>query len=106
MSIIRLRFLITFGKGNNPTWDQAGVVDWSNIEVNVGIICACMPTMRLILARLLPRFFVSTEADSVLCGMTRLDGIDIGTKQRAFVGNKTELANVDCESLREASPGG
>ena len=27
---------------------------WSTIEINIGIICACMPTLRLILVRLFP----------------------------------------------------
>ena len=27
---------------------------WSTIEINVGIICACMPTLRLLLVRLFP----------------------------------------------------
>lgn len=53
--MIRLRYLVTFAKGNNPTWNQADVVNWSNIEINVGILCSCMPTMRIIIARIFPR---------------------------------------------------
>lgn len=54
MSIIRLRTLITFSNSSNVTWDNLQVSQWSNIEVNVGVICACMPTLRLILVRFFP----------------------------------------------------
>jgi len=40
--------------------DHLDIATWSNIEVNVGIICACMPTMRLILVRLFPVVMGST----------------------------------------------
>lgn len=37
------------------------VSQWSTIEVNVGIICACMPTLRLILLRMFPVLSSSTR---------------------------------------------
>lgn len=46
---------------------------WSTIEVNVGIICACMPTLRLILLRMFP----------VLSSTTRKYGTN-----GSFVGDK------------------
>ncbi len=54
MSILRLQSLVTFSNSQNPTWDQFDVSLWSIIEINVGIICTCMPTFRLILVRLFP----------------------------------------------------
>ncbi|KAK6844029.1 hypothetical protein PG987_004889 [Apiospora arundinis] len=39
----------------NPTWDQFYVANWSTIEINTGIICACMPSIRLLLVRLFPK---------------------------------------------------
>ncbi|KAL6702742.1 hypothetical protein ACN47E_000976 [Coniothyrium glycines] len=65
VSIIRLRFLVTFAKGNNPTWDQSDVVNWSNIEINVGILCTCMPTLRMMLVRLSPRIPDSARTGSL-----------------------------------------
>lgn len=38
----------------NPTWDFFDVCIWSTVEVQVGIICVCMPSMRLLLVRLFP----------------------------------------------------
>jgi len=52
VSIIRVKALITFGMSSNMTWDNYPVALWSTIELNVGIICICMPTLRLMLVRL------------------------------------------------------
>lgn len=43
-----------FANSTNPTWDDWEVSNWSTIEVNVGIICATLPTTRLLLVRLFP----------------------------------------------------
>lgn len=51
VSIIRLQSLLSFANSQNPTWDNAAVSNWSFVEMNVGIICACMPTARLALMR-------------------------------------------------------
>lgn len=52
MSILRLQSLVSFANsGENATWGYSAVVKWSTIEIRVGLICACMPTIRLALAR-------------------------------------------------------
>lgn len=65
--------MISFANSSNPTWDNLKVSQWSTIEVNVGIICACMPTLRLILLRMFP----------VLSSTTRKYGTN-----GSFVGDK------------------
>ncbi|KAK2604726.1 hypothetical protein N8I77_007633 [Diaporthe amygdali] len=65
ISVVRLQSLITFGDTDNPTWNNLKVSLWSTIEINVGIITCCMPTLRLILLRAFPRLsstYRSTEA--------------------------------------------
>lgn len=52
---------MAFATSHNPTWDQYGVANWSTVEINVGIICACMPAMRLVLVRCFPRILGSTK---------------------------------------------
>ncbi|ETS81528.1 hypothetical protein PFICI_06530 [Pestalotiopsis fici W106-1] len=54
VSILRLQSLVLFVDSSNASWDFVGVSDWSVIEINVGIICACMPSLRLILVRIFP----------------------------------------------------
>ena len=36
---------------DNPTWGDSDVSNWSVIEIGVGTICACLPTVRLALVR-------------------------------------------------------
>ena len=57
VSMLRLKSLIKFANSTNPTWDQLDVVYWSTTEVNVGMMCTCLPTLRLILVRLFPKAF-------------------------------------------------
>ncbi|UKZ60810.1 uncharacterized protein TrAtP1_002080 [Trichoderma atroviride] len=60
ISIVRLRSLFHFGNSANPTWDHWNVAYWSTVEVNVSIICTCLPSIRLILAHLFPRIIGSS----------------------------------------------
>ncbi|OAA58475.1 Extracellular membrane protein, CFEM domain protein [Niveomyces insectorum RCEF 264] len=60
VSILRLHSLLSFANTINPTWDEYGVTSWSTIEVNVGIICASLPTVRLVLVHFFPRAFGSS----------------------------------------------
>lgn len=58
VSILRLQSLVQFRSDTiNPTWDYVNVAIWSDVEVNVGIICVCMPSLRLLLTRLFPKVF-------------------------------------------------
>ncbi|OAL56104.1 hypothetical protein IQ07DRAFT_660462 [Pyrenochaeta sp. DS3sAY3a] len=52
VSILRLPFLVSFDTSENPTWDYWNVIYWSNIEISIGITCACMPAIRVLLVRL------------------------------------------------------
>ncbi|KAH8180033.1 CFEM domain-containing protein [Sarocladium implicatum] len=54
VSILRLQSLVHLAKANNPTWDFYDVSIWSTVEICVGIMCACLPTIRLALVRLFP----------------------------------------------------
>ncbi|KAM0472016.1 hypothetical protein ACHAPX_008963 [Trichoderma viride] len=60
ISIVRLQSLVHFGNSANPTWDHWNVAYWSTVEVNVSIICTCLPSIRLILAHLFPRIIGSS----------------------------------------------
>lgn len=62
VSILRLRSLVGFANSNNPTWDQWEIAYWSTIEVNIGMICTCLPSLRLLLLRLSPKLLGSTTA--------------------------------------------
>ncbi|KAK4155837.1 hypothetical protein C8A00DRAFT_13162 [Chaetomidium leptoderma] len=55
VSIIRLQALVVFAQSHNATWDNYPVLLWSTVEINVGIMCTCMPTLRLMLVRFFPK---------------------------------------------------
>ncbi|KAJ8113025.1 hypothetical protein OPT61_g4751 [Boeremia exigua] len=64
VSCLRLQSLVSFAASSNPTWDQVQVVNWSNIEINVGIICACLPTIRVMIVRCFPSIMGTTKGSS------------------------------------------
>lgn len=66
VSVLRLQSLIYLARSSNPTWDQWLVAWWSTIEVHVGMICTCLPTLRLILVRIYPRVFSTLSSRNKL----------------------------------------
>ena len=60
VSIVRLSSLVHFRGSANLTWDYFDVSMWSTVEITIGIICACMPSLRLILVRVWPKIFDGT----------------------------------------------
>ncbi|KAH7124642.1 hypothetical protein EDB81DRAFT_664425 [Dactylonectria macrodidyma] len=54
VSIVRLRFLVDLSKSTNPTYYQIETSVWSTIEINVGIICASLPALRILFVWLFP----------------------------------------------------
>lgn len=54
VSILRLQSLVHFASTDNTTWEFFDVSIWSTIEICVGIMCACLPTIRLFLVKLFP----------------------------------------------------
>lgn len=62
VSILRLQSIIQFRAGSlNPTWDYFDVSIWSVVEINVGLICICLPSFRVLLVRLFPKLQGTTE---------------------------------------------
>ncbi|KLU91462.1 hypothetical protein MAPG_09982 [Magnaporthiopsis poae ATCC 64411] len=54
VSILRLQSMVEFASTINPTWDHWDLTKWSTIEINVAIMCACLPSLRLLLVRMFP----------------------------------------------------
>ena len=58
MSILRLITTIKFTAGdgaNNATWEYVEFDVWSTIEIATGVVCACLPSLRLLLVRIFPK---------------------------------------------------
>ncbi|TLD33289.1 hypothetical protein PspLS_01283 [Pyricularia sp. CBS 133598] len=56
ISVIRLRYLVV---AEDVTWDNTVPSIWSTTEVSIGLLCACLPTLRPLVGRLFPKL-VST----------------------------------------------
>jgi len=81
VSILRLRSLVSFANTTNPTYDFYNSGLWSMLELDVGIICVCMPNIRLILVRLFPK--VMATANQSRAGIS-------GTGTGKFSKNRTQ----------------
>ncbi|KAH6881178.1 hypothetical protein B0T10DRAFT_141651 [Thelonectria olida] len=63
VSIIRLRYLVFYQRTVNPTWDLVPLTNWSLVEVDVGVICACMPALRILIMRVLSDILTSSDSN-------------------------------------------
>lgn len=63
ISLVRLKTINEFTRGVNPTKDIVQVCIWSGIEIDVGVICPCLPSFRLLLRKVWPRL-MGTTADT------------------------------------------
>ncbi|KAH6844588.1 hypothetical protein B0I37DRAFT_165362 [Chaetomium sp. MPI-CAGE-AT-0009] len=75
ISLVRLKTINEFTRAVNPTKDIVQVCLWSGIELDVGVICPCLPSFRLLLRRLLPRVMGTSsryelEPVSTACNLT------------------------------------
>lgn len=61
VSIMRLYSLYIAATSTDPTWDNIGIANWSCIELNTSILCACLPTLKPILSFIFPRLLSSSE---------------------------------------------
>lgn len=52
----------TFGLSPQFAWNASFSLMWSAVEVNVGIICACIPTLKPLIRRILPAMLFDPNA--------------------------------------------
>ncbi|AEO67449.1 uncharacterized protein THITE_2116327 [Thermothielavioides terrestris NRRL 8126] len=57
ISVVRTIILSRLLDSADPMWDYVVIANWTSAETNAAIICACMPTLRPVLAALLKRLF-------------------------------------------------
>ncbi|KAM0347332.1 hypothetical protein ACHAPU_004851 [Fusarium lateritium] len=64
ISIYRIHTLKTASSTKDPNWDNVDAAVWSFIEVTMAIITACLPTLRPIFSKLMPKLFASSAERS------------------------------------------
>jgi len=60
VSSVRLHALIVTPSSKDPTFALEGTL-WTIIEFNLAIVCACLPSVRVVLARMFPSVFRGTS---------------------------------------------
>jgi hypothetical protein len=64
VSILRLRSLVAISNSTDPTFDNPPAATWSSIECSVGIICASLPALKPLLAKIFPGVIVTVQFPS------------------------------------------
>lgn len=82
--MIRLRALVGWTKSPNAPYDFAALAVWSLIELDVGVICACMPGMAGLFRRLKKR-----GAEYIQTKSSQNASRAMGTSKGTFTGTST-----------------
>jgi hypothetical protein len=97
-SILRLHSLYVVSRSTDITWDNVGAATWSSAELNVGIVCACLPSLRPIIGLLWPRFIRSTQSRS----RSRSNGGGIIVRSTTYVRHSAGRDTGDAEDGRKS----
>ncbi|KAI5779910.1 hypothetical protein DFH27DRAFT_520180 [Peziza echinospora] len=54
-SLVKLKYTVNYGKTGDFLWDSTQLTVWSVGEINVGIVCACMPALKPLVKRFLEK---------------------------------------------------
>jgi hypothetical protein len=54
ISIVRFKSLYDISVSQDVSWDNIPIADWTAVECNIGIMCACLLTLKPLLSRFLP----------------------------------------------------
>ncbi|KAK1635845.1 hypothetical protein BDP81DRAFT_472535 [Colletotrichum phormii] len=68
ISALRIRTLRVAADTKDPYWDNVDAATWSFLEVAIGILAACLPTLRPIFVTLLPRLFNASSLQFMSSG--------------------------------------
>jgi hypothetical protein len=87
-SILRLHSLYVIAHSTDVTWDNVGAATWSSVELNVGIICACLPTIKPVLSHFFPRLLQSRQRDTIELRADRYIRHGGGSDGRIYTGGE------------------
>lgn len=63
ISVYRITTLSAAANSTDSTWDNVDAAVWSLLELSIGVLAACLPTLKPLFALALPRLFRSTLAN-------------------------------------------
>lgn len=107
ISALRLYSLYLVSVSKDITWDITNMTVWSIIELNVGIICLCVSTLRPLISRLQSLFCRKKVPDSDIRRtsviVTHGSEADIGPYTNGYKGRPSESQGSATNSGPEAS---
>ena len=89
ISILRLQSLLVFLQTTDISYHNPLAALWSSLEVNTGILCSCIPTLKAMVTRYFPRAFGSSynlrssEHRNSRWGATRMGDVETSAKTAA-----------------------
>ncbi|KAK7538224.1 uncharacterized protein J3D65DRAFT_321019 [Phyllosticta citribraziliensis] len=63
-AILRLKSLAKVSKSNDVTYDNTGALLWSTVECNVAIMCASLPSLKVLISRYFPHLLSTIGSGS------------------------------------------
>ena len=60
VGMLRLHGLYQASISTDITYDNVSAATWSSVELNVGIMCACVPAMKPVISTFFPRLLSTT----------------------------------------------
>ncbi|KAH7084758.1 hypothetical protein BKA63DRAFT_430589 [Paraphoma chrysanthemicola] len=99
ISIIRLLQVIAGEDEPDATWAGAPTAYWSAIELNVGILCACLPTLRPLIKKYAPGALGSSNGDRTSTHRlgtisTRRTRLEIDNKSGIYIQKENEFQST------------
>jgi hypothetical protein len=77
-------------RSSDVTWGAVSTIAWSAAEINVGIVCACLPTLRTLLKRFFRRLVSTRQVTVELRQDPTLRHPDRGNTEREIEDSDTE----------------
>ncbi|KAL0256058.1 hypothetical protein SLS55_008447 [Diplodia seriata] len=108
-SILRLQSLYAVADSADQSYDNVNAAVWSNVEINVAIICASLPTFKALVKRLFPHLLSTDPASRSPAGAGHTSGATGGSKWgRSRGGTRLHggtLISMDCMERGEGGGG-
>ncbi|KAM0714444.1 hypothetical protein Q7P37_010231 [Cladosporium fusiforme] len=81
VSVLRLVWIYPISITKDVTYESPLSALWSNVELNVGILCSCLPTLRSCMTRLFPGLFPPNASDHGIPSETKPDSSGYESKR-------------------------
>ncbi|KAI9888036.1 MAG: hypothetical protein M1823_000157 [Watsoniomyces obsoletus] len=109
VSMVRLKKVLASNRTTDITWAALDPILWGVVEINVGIACACMPTLKVLVRKIFPHALessgvVSRETKSGTVPNKIIATAKANNNQNGKRGTNRKPSVADPELSENASP--